>query len=83
MQAGRWTPGASTAASEWGRVRSWLNSSVRRTLPGAAARSRTATPSSGTSEADLRAAGAVAVYRDVAPLPADLDDSPLATAWAD
>ncbi|MCU1432122.1 MAG: family hydrolase [Actinotalea sp.] len=35
----------------------------------------------GTSEADLREAGAVAVYRDVATLLAELDASPLATTW--
>ena len=35
----------------------------------------------GTSEAELRDAGAVAVYPDVAALLAGLDDSPLAAAW--
>lgn len=35
----------------------------------------------GVSEAELRAAGAAAVYRDVAALLADLDQSPLALAW--
>jgi HAD superfamily hydrolase (TIGR01509 family) len=35
----------------------------------------------GVSEAELREAGAVAVYRDVAALLAELDDSPLARAW--
>lgn len=37
----------------------------------------------GTSEADLRAAGAVAVYRDVAAVLAGLDSSPLAATWTD
>lgn len=35
----------------------------------------------GWSEAELHAAGAAAVYRDVAALLADLDQSPLALAW--
>jgi HAD superfamily hydrolase (TIGR01509 family) len=35
----------------------------------------------GVSEAELREAGAAAVYRDVAALLADLDASPLALAW--
>lgn len=35
----------------------------------------------GVSEAELRGAGAAAVYRDVAALLADLDQSPLALAW--
>ncbi|GEN80090.1 HAD family hydrolase [Actinotalea fermentans] len=35
----------------------------------------------GVSEAELREAGAAAVYRDVAALLADLDQSPLALAW--
>lgn len=35
----------------------------------------------GVSEAELREAGAAAVYRDVAALIADLDQSPLALAW--
>ncbi|WP_225755044.1 HAD family hydrolase [Actinotalea sp. Marseille-Q4924] len=37
--------------------------------------------SGGVSEAELRDAGAVAVYRDVAALLDDLDDSPLAQTW--
>jgi HAD superfamily hydrolase (TIGR01509 family) len=37
--------------------------------------------SGGVSEAELRDAGAVAVYRDVAALLDGLDDSPLATTW--
>ena len=37
----------------------------------------------GTSEAELLEAGAVAVYRDVATLLAELDASPLAATWAD
>ena len=35
----------------------------------------------GVSEAELREAGAAAVYRDVAALLADLDQSPLALTW--
>lgn len=35
----------------------------------------------GVSEGELHAAGAVAVYRDVAALLADLDQSPLALTW--
>jgi HAD superfamily hydrolase (TIGR01509 family) len=35
----------------------------------------------GNSEAELRGAGAIAVYRDVATLLAELDDSPLAAMW--
>lgn len=37
----------------------------------------------GYAEAELREAGAVAVYRDVAELLDALDDSPLAVAWTD
>lgn len=37
--------------------------------------------SGGVGEAELRDAGAIAVYRDVAALLEDLDDSPLATTW--
>ena len=36
----------------------------------------------GTSRTELRTAGAVAVYDDVAALLADLEDSPLAVTWA-
>jgi phosphoglycolate phosphatase-like HAD superfamily hydrolase len=36
----------------------------------------------GISECELRAEGAVAVYRDVGALASDLDSSPLAALWS-